>query len=176
MFVLNKLRRFSHHIVWIGLVVILAAIFWPRVRSSFEGFDGEGGTDPAFVMFYAPWCGYCKKAMPDWDQLEQTYKKKGIKIMKIDCDQNKDAASRFGVRGFPTIKFLPRGLGFPDSAREYQGERTMNHFVEFLDNMVQGDPDDTPDQAAPLGNDEPAYSAGLGPLTTSYVARHTGLA
>ena len=64
---------------------------------------------PCFAMYYAPWCGYCKKTMPSWDQLASTYRK--CKVVKVNCDVHKDLAKKHGVKSYPTIKYHPYGFG-----------------------------------------------------------------
>ena len=37
-----------------------------------------------------------------------------VVIAKVDADSERDLGSRFGVRGFPTLKFFPKGSTDPE--------------------------------------------------------------
>lgn len=54
---------------------------------------------------YAPWCGYCKKLAPLWEDVATALKGE-VNVAKIDVSETADArvGRRFGVRGFPTVK------------------------------------------------------------------------
>jgi protein disulfide-isomerase-like protein len=61
--------------------------------------DGRG----AFVKFYAPWCGHCKKLAPAWDELAAAADS-NVLIAKVDCTTDKELCDRFAVQGFPTLR------------------------------------------------------------------------
>lgn len=83
---------------------------------------------PAMIFFYAPWCGHCKNAKPEFEKLMQIAKGKAH---MIDCDENKEIAQKYGVQGFPTIRYYSKGPknGNP---REYQGNRTAEDMIQFM--------------------------------------------
>ena len=54
------------------------------------------------VDFWATWCGPCKSIAPILEDLAADYEGK-VKIVKVDVDNNPQAASRFGIRNIPTL-------------------------------------------------------------------------
>jgi len=96
-----------------------------------ENFDKEVGQDSgALVEFYAPWCGHCKKLAPEYERLGTSFKKaKSVLIAKVDCDDQKNLCSKYGVSGYPTIKWFPKGSLEP---KKYEGPRTAEALTEFV--------------------------------------------
>lgn len=66
------------------------------------------GDQPVLVDFFATWCGPCQMMQPI---LEDTARQLGekIKIVKVDVDRNPLAASKFQVRGVPTLILFHKG-------------------------------------------------------------------
>lgn len=56
------------------------------------------------VLFYAPWCGHCKRLEPIWAHVAQALAKTNIRVGRVDCTRFTSLAHEFSVRGFPTIK------------------------------------------------------------------------
>jgi thioredoxin 1 len=63
---------------------------------------------PVMVMFWAPWCGFCRQALPSLDEASRVFAGRMI-IAKLNTDDHREAASRYGIRGIPTFAFFKRG-------------------------------------------------------------------
>jgi thioredoxin 2 len=61
-----------------------------------------GASVPILVDFYADWCGPCKMMAPTLDQFAQQRAGETL-VLKLDTETSPLTASRFGIRGIPTI-------------------------------------------------------------------------
>lgn len=52
------------------------------------------------LYFGATWCGQCRVAKP---KIESVCKEKGLTLEYIDCMENEELASKYGVRNIPYI-------------------------------------------------------------------------
>lgn len=75
-----------------------------------QDFDEKilNGGKPAMVDFWAVWCGPCRMIAPHVEALAQEYAGKAI-VAKLDVDQNRQTAIRFGIQSIPTLLFFKDG-------------------------------------------------------------------
>lgn len=82
------------------------------------------------VEFYAPWCGHCKKLAPEFEKAAGELKGK-VSLGKVDATEEKDLASKYNVKGFPTMVWFEDG-----KEAEYDGGRTSETIVEWVKSMT----------------------------------------
>lgn len=61
----------------------------------------------AVLRFTATWCPPCKALAPIFDEVAAEHPE--VKTYVIDVDQHQDLASKFGIRGIPTLMRIEAG-------------------------------------------------------------------
>jgi thioredoxin 1 len=85
------------------------------------------------LQFSAEWCGPCRMLSPIIDDL--TNSNKDIMIEKLNVDENSSAASKFGVRGIPTLIFFKDG----EIVERVVGAKSKEFYQTIIDKLRGGE-------------------------------------
>lgn len=90
----------------------------------------------AIVMFYAPWCGYCKSTKPEFVKAAEHFADELIvAFCAVDCTTEKELCANYEVKGYPTIKYFSY---FDKMIKDYTGGRKELQFVSFIHSQMDG--------------------------------------
>jgi thioredoxin domain-containing protein 5 len=112
----------------------------PKLRLNAEGqvlpldsdtFQATLAKGPAFVKFFAPWCGHCKKLAPTWKQLARHMQDK-VTVAEVNCDDHSSLCKAQGIQGYPTLVWYAAG-DVPGGKSEYNGGRKFDTLKAFAE-------------------------------------------
>jgi len=91
------------------------------------------------VIIYAPWCGWSKKSLPDFNKMEQYLNldpsnktngyKISIKVYNSEKPEGKKMAKEYGVKGFPSVFVEVDG-------KRQEGPRDFDAMVKLVNNVT----------------------------------------
>jgi cytochrome c biogenesis protein CcmG/thiol:disulfide interchange protein DsbE len=135
------------------------ARFPDLTKAGLEGTLPEVAGKIVVIDFWASWCGPCKKALPTFIQLHQTYSPKGVVFLAISLDENKadmdgylkkhplpfaslrDTKGKFaeslGIEGIPTSMLLKADGTIHAVHEGFEGEKSRKKYVAELDELLQ---------------------------------------
>jgi thioredoxin 1 len=98
--------------------------------ASFEADVLKSGV-PVLVDYWAEWCGPCKMIAPILEDASKEYQGRVI-IAKVNVDENPGTASKFGIRGIPTLMLFKDGK----AAATKVGALSKSQLSSFLDESL----------------------------------------
>ncbi len=74
-----------------------------------ENFESEvlRSTKPVLLDFWAVWCMPCKMLSPVVDEIAEEYD--SVKVGKVNVDEQRELAMKFGIRSIPTLLVFRSG-------------------------------------------------------------------
>ena len=86
---------------------------------------------PVLVDYWAEWCGPCKMIAPILEEIAGEYGDR-VKVCKVNVDENQETATRFGIRGIPTLMLFKNG----DVEATKVGALSKSQLAAFLDSHI----------------------------------------
>jgi len=78
------------------------------------------------LLYFVPWCGYCRKLTPIWKKIQKKLKGR-VTCISINCEKSPDLCKRDGVTGYPTIRLVTKD----GKVIDYDGDRSESDLSNF---------------------------------------------
>ena len=88
-------------------------------------------TQPVMVDFWADWCRPCHQLSPTVEEIAREHAGK-LKVVKLNVDENINAAGKFNIRGIPTLLVFKGG----QVVEQLVGYRSKDDITKALDRHV----------------------------------------
>ena len=99
-----------------------------------ENFDDVVANGVVLVDVWAPWCSPCLIQGPIVEKVAEAVDEKA-KVVKLNADDGRVAAARFGIQAIPTLLLLKDGV----EVERFVGVQRQETLVSAIDNALKAE-------------------------------------
>jgi thiol-disulfide isomerase/thioredoxin len=145
--IMDNKKVMGYVLIAVFFIVVAQQVYNRHVKSSnytyYEGYsnapNGSNSEPVATIrMFKVDWCPHCKKALPEFQSVQDQYDGKtvnGYKLSLVVVDgedpANEALVNEFKIQGYPTVVLTKDGKNI-----EYEAKVNKTTLQEFIDTMV----------------------------------------
>lgn len=115
----------------IAVAILVWKLWKPVVRPPKEPVAVN---EARLTMFYTEWCGFSKKAMPEWTALEAHLNSTGgyfgtthVTLRKVDAEKDTKLAELYGINAYPTVI-----LETKEASYDFKKRVTKDNLLQLL--------------------------------------------
>lgn len=112
-----------------------AATVHEATQATFDELALKSKT-PVVVDFWAPWCVWCRKLAPLYDELSAKYGQQ-LTFVKVNVEQERELAERYGISSLPTLKYFCAGREIGEQIGAPPRDRLEASIRELLDHAQE---------------------------------------
>lgn len=141
---LPKVESESEHRLTEHHSLSLTSENWDRVVASQQTL---------FVNLFAPWCVWCQRLAPTWENFSVAAKEASLPIMvaKVDCVAEPDLCRQQKIMAFPTMRWYENGK---QVGTDYKQERTVPALLAYSRSHLAGTTEQDYERGDPPQSDE----------------------
>jgi len=117
-------------LAFVALAILVWKLWKPVVQPPKKAVPPN---EARLTMFYTDWCGFSKKAMPEWAKLEAKLGGDGyfgtthLNMVKVDAEADTKTATLYGINSYPTVV-----LETKDASYDFDKRVTADNLLAFL--------------------------------------------
>lgn len=117
-------------LAFVALTILIWKLWKPVVQPPKKAVPTN---EARLTMFYTEWCGFSKKAMPEWAELEKRlggdgyFGKTHLNMVKVDAEADPKTASLYGINAYPTVV-----LETKEGSYDFDKRVTADNLLAFL--------------------------------------------
>lgn len=118
-------------LAFVAIAILVWKLWKPVVQPPKQPVPAN---EARLYMFYTEWCGFSKKAQPEWAKLETHLQSSGgyfgsthVTPIKVNAEKDTKLANLYGINAYPTVV-----LETKDATYDFEKRVTKDNLLTFL--------------------------------------------